>query len=99
MIPYGKRLLVKLEEPELVSPGGIALPSAPTEPISFSKVVKVGRTLNVRDSGESDEDKLEEGDTVLYRSYSGDKVTINGEDHRLLHQDDILAMIQKEPTE
>jgi len=88
--PLGSRVLVKPLEAEDTSSGGIILPEAAQERPRAGKVVAVGEAgVYANEDGES---AVKEGDTVIYTSFGGTELKIDGEDHLLLDEDDILAV-------
>ncbi len=89
--PLGERVLVRPLEAEETSAGGIILPEAAQERPREGEVIAVG-------TGEMDEDgepmglSVEEGDIVIYASFGGTEVTIDGEDYLIISEEDILAV-------
>ncbi|MEA3404029.1 MAG: co-chaperone GroES [Armatimonadota bacterium] len=89
--PLGERVLVKPLEAEEKSAGGIILPEAAQERPREGKVVATG-------PGEIDADgepmglSVEEGDIVIYASFGGTEVQIDGEDYLIVNEEDILAV-------
>jgi chaperonin GroES len=81
--PLGDRVLVKRIEEEEKTSGGIIIPDTAKEKPMQGKVIAVGK-------GKVSED---EGDRVLFGKYSGTEVTIDGEEHLIMREDDILAVI------
>ncbi len=89
--PLGARVLVQRLEAEEKSAGGIILPEAAQEAPREGKVVAVG-------PGELDENgkpmgvSVKKGDIVIYASYGGTEVKIDGEEYLIINEDDILAV-------
>jgi len=93
IIPLGDRVLVKRVEAEAKSPGGIVLPDTAKEKPKEGKVIALGdgRTLK---GGKKVELQVKKGDRVLFTSYAGTEVTINGEEYLLMSEEDILAVVE-----
>ncbi|MGI5819553.1 MAG: co-chaperone GroES [Armatimonadota bacterium] len=89
--PLGARVLVQRLEAEEKSSGGIILPEAAQERPREGKVVAVGPG-ELDDSGEPMGVDVEEGDIVIYASYGGTEVKIDGEEYLIINEDDILAV-------
>lgn len=89
--PLGARVLIQPLEAEEKSAGGIILPEAAQERPREGKVVAVG-------PGEPDENgepmglSVDEGDVVIYASFGGTEVKIDGEDYLIVNESDILAV-------
>ena len=90
--PLGARAIVKPLEAEEKSAGGIILPETAQERPREGRVVAVGTAgLYVEDSDEG-ESAVKEGDIVVYASFGGTEVKIDGEEYLIISEDDILAM-------
>ena len=90
--PLGARAIVKPLEAEEKSAGGIILPETAQERPREGRVVAVGTAgLYVEDSDEG-ESAVKEGDIVIYASFGGTEVKIDGEEYLIINEDDILAL-------
>jgi len=90
--PLGARAIVKPLEAEEKSAGGIILPETAQERPREGRVVAVGTAgLYVEDSDEG-ESAVNEGDIVIYASFGGTEVKIDGEEYLIINEDDILAL-------
>jgi chaperonin GroES len=90
--PLGARAVVKPLEAEEKSAGGIILPETAQERPREGKVVAVGTAgLYVEDYDEG-ESAVNEGDIVIYASFGGTEVRIDGEDYLIINEEDILAV-------
>jgi chaperonin GroES len=89
--PLGARVLVQRLEAEEKSSGGIILPEAAQERPREGKVIAVGPG-EIGDDGEPMGMSVEEGDTVIYASFGGTEVTIDGEEYLIINENDILAV-------
>jgi chaperonin GroES len=94
LTPLGDRVLVKRSEAEERTAGGIVLPDTAKEKPKQGVVEAVGsgRTL---DNGERVALTVKKGDTVLFTSYAGNEVTIDGQEYLLMREEDILAVVKK----
>ena len=91
--PLADRVLVKALEAEEKSKGGIIIPDTAKEKPQEAEVVAVGPG-RVADSGELIQMEVKAGDRILYGKYSGTEVTIDGEEHLMMRESDILAIIK-----
>ena len=91
--PLHDRLLVKRVAEEEKTKGGIIIPETAKEKPIEGKVVAVGNG-KLMDNGEVRPLAVKEGDRVLFGKYSGTEVKIEGEEHLILREDDILAVIE-----
>lgn len=91
--PLADRILVKRVEPEETVRGGIIIPDSAKEKPQEGKVIAVG-------PGRVDEDgkriplELKKGDRILMGKYAGTEVKIDGDEHIILREDDVLAVIE-----
>ncbi len=90
--PLHDRVIVKRVEEEQVSRGGIIIPDTAKEKPIKGKVVAAGPGRRL-DNGEVRALTVKEGDVVLFSKYGGTDVKIEGEDHLILREDDILGII------
>ena len=91
--PLGDKVIVKRLEAETKTKGGIVLPDTAKEKPKRGKVLAVGdgRTL---DSGEVVKPAVKVGDAVIFTSYAGTEITVDGEELLIMGQDDILAVLK-----
>lgn len=89
--PLGARALVKPLEAEEKSAGGIILPEAAQERPREGKVIAVGPG-KLDDDGQPMGMSVAEGDIVIYASYGGTEIKLDGEEYLLISEDDILAV-------
>lgn len=92
--PLGQRVLVKRIDSEEKSAGGIFLPDTAKEKPQEAKVIAVG-TGGRDENGKLIEFTVKAGDTVLISKYGGTEVKIDGEEHVILSENDILGIIRK----
>jgi chaperonin GroES len=91
--PLGDRILVKREEPSETVRGGIIIPDSAKEKPQEAKVVAVGKG-KVDDSGKLIPMEVKKGDRILMGKYAGTEVKIDGEEHIIMREDDVLAIIE-----
>ncbi|MEM8605677.1 MAG: co-chaperone GroES [Myxococcota bacterium] len=91
--PLHDRILVKRVKEEETTKGGIIIPDTAKEKPIEAKVVAVG-TGRLLDSGEVRPLAVKKGDLVLFGKYGGTEVKIEGEEHLILREDDILGIIE-----
>ena len=90
--PLHDRVIVKRVEEEQVSRGGIIIPDTAKEKPIKGKVVAAGPGRRL-DNGEVRALSVKEGDIVLFSKYGGTDVKIDGEDHLIMREDDILGIL------
>jgi len=91
--PLADRILVKREEPNETVRGGIIIPDSAKEKPQEGKVVAVGAG-RVDDEGKRTPLELKAGDRILMGKYAGTEVKIDGEEHLIMREDDVLAVIE-----
>lgn len=91
--PLGDRILVKRVEAEEKTKGGIVLPDTAKEKPKEGLVVATGDG-KLLDSGERGKMQLKVNDRVLFTSYAGTEVKIDGEEYLIMGEDDVLAVIE-----
>ncbi len=93
VMPYGDRLLVQRLEAEEKTKGGIVIPDTAKEKPKEGKVVSVGKG-KVTDEGKTIPLSVKEGDKILFSSYAGNEIKIEGEEYLILKEEDVLAIIE-----
>ncbi|MFY7817089.1 MAG: co-chaperone GroES [Akkermansiaceae bacterium] len=91
--PLGQRVLVKRIEAEAVSAGGIVLPDSAKEKPQEALVISVG-TGGRDDNGKLIAFTVKVNDKVLISKYGGTEVKINGEEHLIISESDILGIVE-----
>ncbi len=89
--PLQDRIVVKRLEGESKTKGGIIIPDSAKEKPIEGKVVAVGNGKVMKD-GKVRPIDVKVGDVVLFGKYSGTEIKIEGEEHVLIREDDILAI-------
>ena len=92
--PLGDKVLVERVEAEAKTAGGIVLPDTAKEKPQRGKVVSVGEG-KMLENGTRKEVQVKKGDLVLFTSYAGTEVKIDGEEYLIMDESDIMAVIEK----
>ncbi len=91
--PLGDRILIKRIKEQEKSKGGIIIPDTAKEKPQEGKVVAVGKG-KMTEQGKLLPPDVKAGDKILFGKYSGSDVTIEGEEHLILREDDILGVLE-----
>jgi chaperonin GroES len=92
VVPLNDKLVVKRLEAESKTAGGIVLPDNAKEKPRQGKVLSLGDG-KLLDSGSRAKFQVKEGDRVLFSSYGGQEVTVDGEEYLIMTEEDILAVV------
>ncbi|MEK6598906.1 MAG: co-chaperone GroES [Deltaproteobacteria bacterium] len=92
--PLHDRILVKSLEEEEKTKGGIIIPDSAKEKPMEGEVVAVGPG-KMADDGKRIVMDIKAGDRVLYNKYGGTEVKIEGVEHLIMREDDVLGIIVK----
>ncbi|HEX5020900.1 MAG TPA: co-chaperone GroES [Candidatus Binatia bacterium] len=92
--PLQDRIIVKRIEEEEKSKGGIIIPDTAKEKPQEGKVVAVGKG-KANDDGKITPLDVKVNDRVLFGKYSGSEINIDGDEHLIMREDDILGVIEK----
>ena len=92
--PLQDRVIVKRIEEEEKSKGGIIIPDTAKEKPQEGKIVAVGKG-KVGDDGKIIPLDVKVNDRVLFGKYSGSEINIDGEEHLIMREEDILGVIEK----
>ena len=92
--PLNDKVLIKRLEAEAKTAGGIVLPETAKEKPKRGRVIAVGDG-KLLDTGERGKMQVRANDEVLFTAYAGTEVKINGEEHLILREGDLLAKIEK----
>jgi chaperonin GroES len=90
--PLYDNVVIKRQEEETVSAGGIVLPGSAKERPNQGEVVAVG-TGKVLDNGEVRALQLKVGDKVVFGQYSGNTIKIGGEELIIMREQDVFGVI------
>jgi chaperonin GroES len=91
--PLQDRILVKRVEQESMTKGGIIIPDSAKEKPAEGKVVSVGNGKMAEDGKRITPD-IKAGDRILFGKYAGTEVKIDGEEHLIMREDDVLGIIE-----
>lgn len=92
--PLADKVLVQRVEAESKTAGGIVLPDTAKEKPQRGKVVNVGEGRLLED-GTRREIQLKKGDLVLFTSYAGTEIKVDGNEYLIMDESDIMAVIEK----
>ena len=90
--PLHDRVIVKRNEEDRTSAGGIVIPDSAAEKPIRGKVLAVGNGKVLEDGSVRKLD-VKKGDTVLFGKYSGTEVKVDGDDLLVMREEDIMAVI------
>jgi chaperonin GroES len=92
--PLQDRVLVKRIEEDLEkTKGGIIIPDTAKEKPQQGKVIAAGKG-KVNDDGKVTPLDVKVGDTILFGKYSGSEIKIDGDEHLIMREDDILGVVE-----
>ena len=92
--PLQDRILIKRVQEEEKTKGGIIIPDTAKEKPMEGKVIAVGNGAVLKD-GSIRKLEVKKGDTVLFAKYSGSDIRMDGEDHLIMREEDVLAIIDR----
>ncbi len=91
--PLHDRILVKRIDEEETTKGGIIIPDTAKEKPQEGKVVAVGKG-KVLEDGKVQKLDVKKGDRVLFSKYAGTEVNIEGDEHLIIREDDVLGVCE-----
>jgi chaperonin GroES len=92
--PLQDRVIVRRLEDEVEkTKGGIIIPDTAKEKPQQGKIIAVGKG-KVNDDGKLTPLDVKVGDTILFGKYSGSEIKINGEEHLIMREEDILGVVE-----
>ncbi len=91
--PLQDRLLIQRIEEEEKTKGGIIIPDTAKEKPQEGKVIAAGKG-KVSEDGKLQPLDVKKGDRILFSKYSGTEVNIEGEEHLIIREDDVLGVIE-----
>ena len=92
--PLHDRVIVKRVKEEEKTKGGIIIPDTAKEKPIEGEVIAVGNG-KVADDGKQRPLDVKKGDRVLFGKYSGNEIKIDGVEHLILREDEVLGIIEK----
>ena len=91
--PLGDRVLVKAVEKKDEVRGGLIIPDTAKEKPQEGEIIAVGKG-KISEDGKLIPMDVKAGDKILYGKYSGTEVKIEGQEYLIMHQDDILGLLE-----
>jgi len=91
--PLNDRILVKRLAEEEKTAGGLYIPDSAKEKPAEGRVISVGNG-KLDDSGKRVPVELKPGETILFGKYSGTEIKIEGEEHIILREEEVLAVVE-----
>jgi chaperonin GroES len=91
--PLHDRILVKRIDEEETTKGGIIIPDTAKEKPQEGLVIAVGPG-KVNEDGKVTPLDVKKGDKILFSKYSGSEVTLDGDEHMIMREDDVLAVLE-----
>ena len=92
--PLHDRVLVRRIESEEKTAGGLIIPDTAKEKPLQGQVIAAGKGKILGDGSRRSLD-IKEGDRVLFGKYAGTEIAVDGEEHLILREDDVLGIIQE----
>ena len=92
IVPLNEKIVVERVEADERTAGGIILPDTAKEKPKQGKVISVGEGKPL-DNGKRAAFQVRVGDRVLFSSYSGNEVTLDGKEYLIMTEDDVLAVV------
>ncbi|MFN7289087.1 MAG: co-chaperone GroES [Pirellula sp.] len=92
LVPLGDRIVVQREESQERTSGGIFLPDSAKDKPTRGKIVSVGDG-RVLENGSRSTLQVKVGDLVLFTSYAGENIEVDGEEYLLMNESEVLAVI------
>lgn len=93
LLPLGDRLVVQREVAEERTSGGILLPDSAKDKPTRGRVISVGDG-RMLDSGSRAPLQVKAGDRVLFTSYAGEQIEVDGEEYLLMNESEVLAVLE-----
>lgn len=90
--PLGDKILVKRVEAETKTKSGIVLPDSAKEKPKRGKIIAIGDGKRL-ENGDRAPFSVKKGDEVLFTSYAGTEIKVDGEELMIMSEDDILAIV------
>ncbi len=92
VVPLNDKILVERLEAETVTAGGLVLPDSAKEKPKQGKILEMGEG-KVLENGKRSAFQVKKGDKVLFSSYAGSEVTVDGKEFLIMTEEDILAVV------
>ncbi len=91
--PLQDRIIVRRVDEEETTKGGIIIPDSAKEKPQLGKVIAVGKG-KVNEDGKLQKLDVKKGDKVLFSKYSGTEINIEGVEHLIIREDDVLGVVE-----
>ena len=91
--PLGDKILIKRAEAESQTESGIFLPESAKDTPKEGTIVALGDGVLNRESGERIPFTVKKGDSVIFTSYAGTDIKVDGDEYLIMTEDDILGII------
>ncbi len=91
--PLHDRIVVERIDEDEKSQGGIIIPDTAKEKPQQGKVIAVGKG-RVNEDGKVRPLDVQKGDRILFGKYSGNEMQIGGDEHLIMREDDVLAILE-----
>jgi chaperonin GroES len=92
VVPLGDKVVVKRLDAEAVTSGGIVLPDSAQQKPAEGRILSVGDGVLLKNGSRADP-QVSEGDRVMFSSYAGTEVSVDGQELLIMNESDILAVI------
>ncbi len=91
--PLQDRIIVKRIDEEEVSRGGLIIPDSAKEKPQEGNVIAVGKG-KIGEDGKVQPLDVKKGDKVLFSKYAGTEINIDGDEHLIIREDDVLGVLE-----
>jgi chaperonin GroES len=91
--PIRDRIVIKMSEAETVTKTGLVIPDAAAEKPSQGQVLAAGAG-RITEDGTMIPMEVKAGDRVLFSKHAGQTVKVDGEEYRIMREDDVMAIVQ-----
>jgi chaperonin GroES len=91
--PLNDKIVLERLEAEQTTAGGIVLPDTAKEKPKQGRILQLGEG-KVLENGKRAAFQVKKGDRVLFTSYAGTEVTVDGKEYLIMTEDDILAVVE-----
>ena len=92
--PLHDRILVRRIEQEEKTKGGLIIPDTAKEKPQEGKVIAVGKGRVAEEDGKLRPLDVHKGDRVLFTKYAGSEIEVGGDEHLIIREDDVLAVLE-----
>jgi len=92
--PLHDRVMVKREDEERKSPGGIVIPDTAAEKPIRGKIIAIGKG-KILENGNIRPLDVKVGDKILFGKYSGTEIKVDGDELLVMREEDVMAVIEK----